>query len=312
MRKKLNSENIKACYNPRQTDTCFRSSAKLLLFGIVAWLCDSVVFVMHWFSKSVRCQKKYTATALEGHSLLFAFFHQSPSARKKKRKPFGADNDDDNNDEGWFVGGWSFHVIIIWFSHHLMYWQGCALQDFRQNAERVKRQWVLNTKQRYAQWLSDWVNAWPSNWEIEWLNNEWLSDWLSDWIMSNWVNEGMSDWLIDCVTDSWTISFISVTCVLQAELHCSIILRQREWLCLFNKIHLLFHVRKIMRRENPFWHFYLCLEATTNYFAELRRLKELSNVKKFLCYLSTESGRWREEEGKAWSVCLRTTPVKYA
>lgn len=161
-------------------------------------------------------------------------------------------------------------------------------------------------------WVTEWMRDRVTERLSDWIMSDWVTDWVTDWIMSNWVNEGMSDWLIDCVTDSWTISFISVTCVLQAELHCSIILRQREWLCLFNKIHLLFNVRKIMRRENLFWHLYLCLETTTNYFAELRRLKELSNVKKCLCYLSTESGRWREEEGKAWSVCLRTTPVKYA
>ena len=49
----------------------------------------------------------------DGQSLLFSFFHQSPSSRKKKRKPFGVDNDDDNNDEGWPFAGWSFGVICF-------------------------------------------------------------------------------------------------------------------------------------------------------------------------------------------------------
>lgn len=192
MRKKLNSENIKACYNPRQTDTCFRSSAKLLLFGIVAWLCDSVVFVMHWFSKSVRCQKKYTATALEGHSLLFAFFHQSPSARKKKRKPFGADNDDDNNDEGWYVGGWSFHVIILWFSHHLIYWRRMYFAGL--SSKRGKNEKAVGAEYKakvcpVTKWMRDRLTERLSDWI--------MSDGVTDWVTEWWVTEWTRDWVTD-------------------------------------------------------------------------------------------------------------------
>jgi len=180
---------------------------------------------MHWFSKSVPCQrnkrrewaklstkfKTYCnqykkCLGFEGHSLLFTFFHQSPSSRKKKGKPFGADNDDDDNDEGWCVGGWSFDVIILWFlNNHLRYW----LKDI----DLLCRTFVKTCKEWKG--IGCWIQSkgMLSDWVTEWLM-ELLSDWVTDWL-TNWLTVWLTVWLTGGLRDGRTISFISVTCALQ-------------------------------------------------------------------------------------------------